>query len=306
MSLSGQKILVTGATGFIGLHLCRRLRALGAEVHGVSRRTLEAGTEGVHWWRADLADDAATERIVSAVRPVAILHLASEVVGARGRDLVLPTLRANLLSTVNVLQAAAATGCKRVVVTGSVEEPDLGDPGAVPSSPYAAAKWSATAYARMFHALYGLDVVILRVFMVYGPGQADVKKLVPYVTLSLLRGESPALSSGVRPVDWIYVDDVVDAFVASLLAREAGGKVLEVGSGELATVRSVVERLAALVRPEAALRFGAVADRPLERVRAADVAPTEKALGWKSTTPLDRGLELTVDWYRRREGSGQP
>ena len=72
----------------------------------------------------------------------------------------------------------------------------------------------------MFHALYKLPVVIARVFMVYGPAQQDLTKLVPYVILSILRGETPKISSGGRPVDWIYVSDVVDGFMA--LAERPG------------------------------------------------------------------------------------
>jgi nucleoside-diphosphate-sugar epimerase len=199
---------------------------------------------------------------------------------------------------VNLLVAAAAAGCRRVVLTGSIEEPNQGDAAAVPSSPYAAAKLAATGYGRMFHALYGLDVVILRVFMVYGPGQEDLRKLIPYVILSLLRGEAPSMSSGLRPVDWIYVDDVVAAFVAAAQTKAGGGEVLEVGSGELVTVRELVERLAPLVRADAQLRFDAANDRPLEQVRRADTRRTTELLGWRPQVALADGLRRTVDWYR--------
>ncbi len=90
---------------------------------------------------------------------------------SRALDWVVPTVKNNLLSTVNLLAAAAETGCHRFVVAGSMEEPT--DPlAAIPNSPYAAAKSASTAYARMFHALYDLPVVVLRLFMVYGPGAA--------------------------------------------------------------------------------------------------------------------------------------
>jgi UDP-glucose 4-epimerase len=304
MSLSGEKILITGASGFIGSHLSRRLSSLGAEVHGVSRRKIEQTRDGIRWWQGDLVDPGIAEGIMSAVEPDVVLHLASEVVGSRSRDLVLPTFDGNLLTTINVLLAASELGCRRVVVTGSVEEPDPGDPRAVPSSPYAAAKWACTGYARMFHALYGLDVVVLRVFMTYGPAQADVRKLIPFVSLALLRGELPTLGSGLRPVDWIYVDDVVEAFVAAVRTDGIAGKVLDVGTGSLVTVRAVAERLARMIRPDAALEFGAVPDRPLEQVRKADAARTRAALGWRAATSLEEGLTRTVEWYRRQVAEG--
>jgi nucleoside-diphosphate-sugar epimerase len=207
-------------------------------------------------------------------------------------------LRANLLAAVNVMVACAEAGAPRVVLAGSMEEPDMGDPEAVPQSPYAAAKWGALAYARHLHALHALPVVHLRVFMVYGPGQLDLRKLVPYVTVSLLRAEAPKLTSGARAVDWIYVDDVVDAFLRAAVASGAEGSSLDVGSGELVTARSLVVRLRELVGGDVEPALGAIADRPLERVRAADPARTAKALDWGPRTPLDEGLAQTVEYYR--------
>lgn len=296
--LAAKRILVTGASGFIGGRLCQRLVALGADVHGVSRRTAPDSQQSVRWWQTDLADPHEAHRLVEIVQPDVILHLAGEVVGARAVDHVVPTLKGNLLSSVNLLLAAVTVGCRRVVLTGSIEEPSQGDAAAVPSSPYAAAKLAATAYGRMFHALYGLDVVVLRVFMVYGPGQKDLRKLVPYVILTLLRGETPKMSSGLRLVDWIYVDDVVDAFVAAAANDAGGGEVLEVGSGELVTVRNLVEQLAPLVRPDAQLRFDSSNDRPLEQVRKAQVERTTEVLGWAPRVPLAEGLSRTVNFYR--------
>jgi nucleoside-diphosphate-sugar epimerase len=91
-------------------------------------------------------------------------------------------------------------------------------------SPYAAAKFAASAYGRMFHALYHTPVTILRLFMVYGPGQQDLRKLVPYVTLALLKGEMPRVSSGVREVDRIYVDDVAAGYLAAATATGVEGE----------------------------------------------------------------------------------
>jgi UDP-glucose 4-epimerase len=296
-SLTGRRLLVTGASGFIGARLCRRAVEEGAVVHAVSRAPQKDG-EGVRWERADLTEEAAVRDLVRRVEPDHVLHLASEVSGGRDLHLVLPMLRANLLATVNLMVACAGAGGPRVVLAGSMEEPDMGDPDAVAQSPYAVAKWGSLGYARHFHALHDLPVVHLRVFMVYGPGQLDLRKLVPYVTVSLLRGEAPKLTSGARAVDWIYVDDVVDAFLRAAVAPGAEGRSLDVGSGDLVTARVLVERLHDLVGGDAAPAFGAIPDRRLERVRAADPAPTAEALGWRPRMPLADGLASTVDFYR--------
>lgn len=255
----------------------------------------------VRWWATDVCDTDETLALIRQLKPDLIFHLASHVSGSRGLDAVLPTLHANLLSSVNVLLAAAEVGCRRVVLAGSLEEPDSEDRQPVPVSPYAAAKFAAGAYGRMFHNLHDVPVVMLRIFMVYGPGQRDETKLVPYVITSLLRGESPGLSSGTRPVDWVYVDDVVEAFIASVTTDAVLGETLDVGSGVLTPIRTVVDEIVNFMRPSVEPRFGALPDRPHERIRVADVERTQSVLGWAPRTPLREGIAATVDWYAARK-----
>jgi UDP-glucose 4-epimerase len=301
--LESVRVLVSGGRGFIGAHLCQALLALGAEVHGISRRS--PTNHGIRWWNADLADPEATHRVMRAVRPGVVFHLASHVSGSRDLATVAPTLRDNLLTTVNVLTAACEVDGPRVLLAGSLEESEAHRTAQPPPvSPYAAAKTASADYGRMFHALYGLPVVNLRTFMTYGPGQRDGSKLVPYVTNSLLRGESPRLSSGDREVDWIYVGDVVDGYVAAALADGVAGTSIDIGSGDLVTIRSVVEQLADLLGGEVRPQFGAVPDRPMERVRRADVKATRESIGWQATVPLPEGLARTVAWFRQRIEDG--
>jgi nucleoside-diphosphate-sugar epimerase len=295
---SRQKILVTGASGFIGSHLCRRLSSCGAEVHGVSRKIPIKESSCVRWWQGDLADIQTVRNLLTAIKPDVIFHLASHVAGSRSLELVLPTFSSNLMSVVNLLTIATEIGCKRIILTGSLEEPELCNSETIPSSPYAAAKWASSAYARMFHALYQTPVIIARLFMVYGPGQQDLHKLVPYVILSLLRKEVPKLSSGKREVDWIYVEDVVDGLIAIAQASNGEGCTVDLGSGSLVPVRTVVQIIAGMVDSEVVPAFGATPDRLMEQVRVADTERTYSAIGWKPTTSLEKGLESTVVWYR--------
>ena len=299
INFSGQKILVTGASGFIGNHLCAHLTKNGGEVHAVSRK--KRGNEsGLSWWQGDLSEIATVRELLMAVKPDVIFHLASHVVGTRDLEVVLPTFRSNLASTVNLLTVASEIGCRRIVLMGSLEEPDVADQQAVPCSPYAAAKWAASAYARMFHSLYQLPVVIMRVFMVYGPAQQDLRKLIPYVILSLLRGKTPELTSGQRPVDWIYVGDVIEGLVAAALASEIEGRTIDIGSGELVPIRTVVEHLLRVCDSQIEPVFGALPERPLEQVRRANTASTHASIGWKPSTSLNEGLKRTVHWYEER------
>jgi UDP-glucose 4-epimerase len=269
-------------------------------VYGTSRRS--GGREDeVHWLLADVVDRDDVDRVFDAAEPEVVFHLASRVVGGRDVELVHPMLQDNLISAVNVLVAAQTRGRPRVVLAGSMEEPAPHSRHSVASSPYAVAKWAATGYAGMFHALYELPVVVLRIFMVYGPGQRDRTQLIPYVIESLLRGEPPRLSSGTRAIDWIYVDDVVDALVTAALAEKVGG-VFDIGSGTTVTIRSLVARLMETMNSSLEPIFGGLPDRPLETSEVAHLRQTERLLGWAPTTTLEQGLRLTVEWYTTRAG----
>jgi nucleoside-diphosphate-sugar epimerase len=295
---SEKRVLVTGGRGFIGAAVCGKLRDAGADVWTVARS--EPEDDDPQALVGDLQSIDATRQVIAEARPDIILHLASHVIGMRSPDVVLSTYHSNLTSTVNLLVAAQESGCDRVVLTGSLEEPDPSTEWPVPSSPYTAAKLAAGAYGRMCSALFDMSVVILRVFMVYGPGQQDDKKLIPYVITSLLDGNIPEFTSGQREVDWIFVDDVAEAYLRAAITPGVEGLTLDVGSGQTATVREVVERLFELMQACVPPQFGSVADRPMEQIRRANVEAIEKAIGWAPRTSLDEGLQATIDWYRHR------
>jgi UDP-glucose 4-epimerase len=302
-AFAGQRVLVTGAGGFIGAALCQRLCELQATVHGISRRPRDYAQ--VRWWITDLANQETADQVIQESKPDLIFHLASRVTGTRDMSAVMPTLRDNLITTVNVLTAACNAGGPRVVLAATSHEPSSDDAARVPCSPYAAAKSAAAEYARMFHALYGLSVVNVRVLMAYGPGQWDDTKLVPYVANCIMRDERPRLSSGNQEIDWIYVDDVVEAFLKAAHSTDAEGQTVDVGSGKLVTARSFVNDLVRLMGSQVQPIFGALPDRPMELVRVADVRRTRSLIGWEPSTPLTIGLAKTAQWYRDRAIAGE-
>lgn len=298
----GRRCLVTGGAGFIGGALCRELALRGARVFRATRRP-PVGPEVNDWRTCDVALSGEVNDAFGWAQPQIVFHLASTVTGSRKRELVLQTLRDNLIGTVNVLEAASERGNVRVICLGSLQEPDdiaLG----VPSSPYAAAKFAASAYARMYASVYELSVTIARTFMVYGPGQLDFSKLVPYVVSELLCGRAARLSSGEQGFDWIFVDDVVDALLAIAISDSAIGATVDVGSGSLISVREIAEALASRLGALGKLEFGAVPSRRFEPTRTADVEATAGLVGWRARVPIDVGLDRTVAWYRDRRSEG--
>ena len=295
-TLADKRILVTGASGFVGSHLCRALGGGGAEVHGVSR--VPRTGNYIRWWQGDLSDLAMVRSIVSSIAPDLIFHLAAgDTRAKRDPSLVGPIFQNNLAPAVNILTVATETRCARILLAGSLDEPE---PGSVPSSPYAASHAAIRAYAQMFQQIFETPVVIARMFMVYGPGQEAIQKLIPYVTLSLLQGQIPQVSSGQRLVDWIYIDDLVEGLIALAQARGVEGNTVDLGSGILISVRQIVQELVHLTDARIEPAIGVLQDRPLEPQRAARVNETYSLTKWKASTPLEKGLRETVTWYQER------
>jgi nucleoside-diphosphate-sugar epimerase len=300
-SLSAETVLVTGASGFIGSNLCERLARSGAEVHAVSRAVRPDLPARVRPWRSDISHSEEVKRIFREVKPTVVFHLAGHVQGSRALEQVEASLVGNLVTAVHMLTAAVESGCERIVLTGSQDEPDPGESDAtefVPPSPYAASKLASSAYTRMFHALYDCPTSIARIFMGYGPAQRDLQKLVPYVILSLLRGQAPRVGSGSRPMDWIFVDDIVDGLLLTAKSPRALGKTVHLGTGTLHTARQAVESIVRLMKSRLSPEFGAVPDRRAEKARGANVEETRALLGWQPAVAFDLGLERTIAWYR--------
>jgi UDP-glucose 4-epimerase len=296
MELSKSKILITGASGFIGQHLARELATKGAKLHGVVPWTHDGPENLDRCWQADLTRFEETQRIIRDSQPDIIYHLCSLANGARNMDLVLPTLRNEILSTVNVLITATEMGCKRLIMAGSLEEPM---PGETPSSPYAAAKAASRSYGQMFHKLYGTPVVFTRIFMTYGPGQPDWK-VIPYCVQSLLSGLKPTIGSADRLVDWIYISDVIGGLAMIAETPNLEGESLDLGSGTLVKIADIVKRIQQLIDSTMPVEFDALAARIFEQVRCADVATTFAKMGWRPKVSLDQGLRITVDRLRER------
>jgi nucleoside-diphosphate-sugar epimerase len=286
----GRRVLVTGADGFIGTYLCRRLEEHGAQLFAMRRAQ-----------HGDLSEPDVAERVVGEFQPEVVFHLASMVTSGHSLDLVVPVTVAGLVAAVRLLTAAAAQRTPRVVLAGSMREPQGDEP---PLSVYGAAKGAQSAYARMFHALYGLDAVVARMFTVYGPDERNPERFLPYVTRTLLRGEPAKMSSGRREIDWIYVDDAVDGLLVLGATDGLGGSRIDIGSGSPATVRTLAGEVARLTGSRSELLFGALPDRDLEPLRIADVEETYRRIGWRASVPLEEGLRRTVAWYRDKQERG--
>lgn len=293
-------MLVTGASGFLGGAVVRRLAAAGAEVHGTGwSRPVPAPARA---WRARLPED--TAQVVDAVRPQVILHLASPVDLRREPELY-AALRPGILdATVAVAEAARACGA-RLVQVGTCEEYAGGEvPYAEsqpprPTSPYSALKAAATAWVLALHHAHGLPVTVVRPFRAYGPGEA--RGLVPEACRAALAGRPLPMTDGAQVREWNHVDAIASGLVAVAAHPDTVGRVLNLGGGPRLSVRELVARIYALAGADPALvQAGALPRRPGEVDRFwGEHSATTALLGPLPHPDLDQGLAETLAWYRQ-------
>ena len=286
-----KRILITGASGFIGRSLALRLQSAGSEVHGTSRVDRNEYDLPIIWHKGSFEDLNTVQDVIHDVKPEIIFHLSGMVTGSNDVDNIIPTYHSLVTSTVNLLSVAAQKGCcQRIIIVGSSNEP-IDD---IPNSPYAAAKWAASMYSRLFQTLYNLPIVIARTFVAYGPGQPK-DKLIPYVMSQLMNGERPKLSSGTWKTDWIYIDDVVEGLIRCAVAPGIEGCTIDIGTGLYASVRDIVSKIVALLEPSVTPQFGALADRHAEHTPVANTSYAREKLFWRAEVSLEEGLRRTVD-----------
>lgn len=301
VGLSGRRVLVTGGTGFIGSHLVGRLVREGAEVTLLTPDTDYERIQGllsdVSLYEIDIRTDGAVRETFRQASPEIVFHLAA--VGVTDPFLEPDVaLRVNLNGTINVVRAAAEIGARRIIHTGtSYEYGDLAAGGQLdPISPYAASKAAAWAFCRMYHRTMEWPIVCLRLFQVYGPGQRGT--LIPSAIGAGLAREKFATTPGEQIRDWIYIDDVVDAYIHAAMVEGIDGETFDIGTGTGTSVREVVEEIFDHLDAEVAPNIGALPYRPGEVWKlVANTTSAMEQLAWRAQVPLSEGLRLTLTDY---------
>jgi nucleoside-diphosphate-sugar epimerase len=293
------RVLLTGATGFVGAHAVAPLLDAGHEVHAVARCTGSA--EGVHWHAGDLLDARATTTLVSRVRPHMLLHLAWYA--EHGRFWTAPENLDWVAATLRLLRAFRETGGARAVLAGSCAEYRWGAPTlsetATPLEPatlYGTAKHGTRIVAESYALGSGLELAWGRMFFLYGPGEHP-DRLLPSVARALLDGREAAATDGGQVRDFLHVADAARAFV-SLLDSPVTGAV-NVASGEPVEVRELIKLAArAAGRPDL-VRLGAVPRRPGDPdALLAETRRLREEVGFAPSVELAVGVGETVQWWR--------
>lgn len=314
------RVLVTGAGGFVGPHLCRLLAAQpGWTVDAVSRGPADLPA-GVRAHRHDLLDAAATARLLIALRPAVIVHLAGQSSVARSLQDPAGTLTTNVLGLLHLLEGCRAGGLDPlIIVAGSAEEygrsarahaPLTEDCPLEPVNPYAVSKVAQELLGQQYHLSHGLRVVRLRLFNHIGPGQRAGFALTDFAR------QIAAIEAGRQPPvvrvgnlaaqrDFLDVRDVAGAYLAAI-ERARPGAVYNVGSGQALSIRAMLDLLLAQARVTVMVEYDPARARPADiPLLLADASRFRAATGWQPTIPIERSLADILDDWRARVARGE-
>jgi len=314
------RILVTGAAGFIGSTLVDRLLTDGHQVVGVDNlstgvmRNLEyalrynaLSPRRFTFLRTDIQAPELTG-IVAGTNPNVIFHLAAQVDPGASVSDPQSDARSNVLGTINLCEASRRAGVPRIVYAASGES-RYGAPTCLPVdentwldplSPYAVAKLAGEMYLRAYAEMYGFSPICLALANVYGPRQnpRGAAGVITVLGSAIITGQPFAVNGGGASAhDFVYVDDVVEAFVRAGCAPIETRGTYNVGTGRRTTVTEVQALISAALDGSSPPSFDMDRGDELHAI-ALNVTKAEKELGWKPTTDLAQGIQRTTRWLR--------
>ena len=302
------KLFITGGAGFVGAATVRAAldagHAVAAPVRLGNPAPRLASVDGrYHRLPIDLRDKASVTDALDQFRPDAVVHLAWWGV-ANSTRFEQSQIADNLEMACTLVEAGAAAGASSFIGFGSQGEYGAGssmeeDALPEPTTLYGAAKVAALYLTRQLARQHGLRHAWLRLFSTYGPGDND-GWLIPMLITEMLAGRRPKTTLGTQRWDWLYIDDVARAILATVSATAAQG-VFNLGSGRAVAVRTAIDLIRDLAAPEMELVYGEVPFRPDQVMHMqANIARLTAATGWTPRIPIEEGLAATVAWYRAR------
>ena len=301
-------VLVTGASGFVGNCVVRRLLSEGPSVHVLLRPSAKMwrlkdvrDRLNIHW--IDVLEAEAVRAAVMEVKPAAILHLAA--FGAyESQSAARQILQTNILGSYNLLEAAIEAGTGVFISTGSSSEygyssePMRETARVEPNSTYAVAKAAQTHLCSLIGRTSETRVVTFRLFSVYGPWE-EPTRLVPNVIRRARAGLPLQMVSPATARDFVYVDEVVDALLNFAALDGTRGEVFNLGTGVQSTLVDFVAAVQEVVGDQSEVRWGGMEARKWDTSSwVADPSKTDKMLGWKARVSLREGVRRMAAWMQ--------
>jgi UDP-glucose 4-epimerase len=313
MKFNSKRILVTGANGFIGRHLCKTLYSSGAYVFGMVRQIHKNECYLSEQYTANIYDQQAINRVIEEVKPEIVIHLAGEKQRARDIAGYRTNYETNLIGSLNLIEACQKeVNLRAFLYIGSCEEYGLHQPPfdedmrEEPVSTYGVTKLAVTQLLQTLTRVSSFPAIILRPSIVYGPGQST-DMFIPDLIKTLLSGAEFEMTLGEQTRDFVYIDDVLDAIMKACYLESLGGQVVNISSNSPVYINELAKNIANMISPATIklLKIGAKPYRPSETMNYwANNTLALELLGWKPRVMIDAGLKTTLSCYRDIEKFG--
>ena len=305
----GKRVLVSGGSGFLGGHLVGYIRRKGATVIALGHQrvsVLEHSRGECEHIVQDISDKGQVTRIVAAYRVDLVYHLAAQAIGSVAQQCPTATLETNVQGTWNILEACRTLKVPAIIASsdkayGNSSPPYVEKTPLSPMGIYETSKACADMIARSYHLTYNLPIAITRCANIYGGGDRNFTRIIPYAVSQALRKEPTVIwGDGTSKRDYIYIDDVVNAYILlaeALMQGKFAGEAFNFGTGiatSLIDLVHLINRIAGVdIEPVVqGKETGEIKEQWLDCSKARD------KLGWKPKFSLEQGLRRTVGWYK--------
>ena len=304
-NLNNSNLLIVGGTGFIGSHVTKKALKNGFKVTVISKNNYPQNKQinSVDYINVDILREKDLHHILKNRVFEYVLNLGGYVdhknFSEGGKDV----FETHFSGTLNLVKSINKDTLKGFVQIGSSDEyganiaPQKENQREMPMSPYSIAKTSATHFLQMLYRTERFPVVILRLFLVYGPGQ-DCGRFLPQIIKGCFSGKEFETSAGEQLRDFCYIDDITDGILRTIKSDNINGEIINLASGDPISIRTVIEKVKTYIG-KGNPKFGKIAYRAGENMSLyADTSKAKQLLGWRSKTAIDDGIKKTVEHYR--------
>jgi nucleoside-diphosphate-sugar epimerase len=307
---SMKKVLVTGATGFVGAVLAKKLVTLGYDVSIILRKQsncwrIKDIKNDLTIYDADLKDFSGILNVIQKIKPEIIFHLASFGGHSFQKDSQ-EIIYSNFLGTINLLKACQTIDFESFVNTGSSSEygiktKPMNEMDSVqPIGDYGVSKTAATLFCQSEAIQKNLPIVNLRIFSPYGPWDEQTR-FIPYVIKGILENVPIKLSCPSFVRDYIYIEDILQVYLKFLNRTSFKGEIFNVGSGQQISLGNIVEIIKTKTSSNPYIEWEAIPNKQIEpKVWQADIDKAKTLLGFTPNYSLEDGLEKTINWIKER------
>jgi len=301
--MKNESILITGASGFLGTHLSESIQSVYPEAQLILCSGRGDKSRGI--FPLDLTDFGLVSEFMSVHKPTMIFHLGGPVDLSRSYEVATTCIEGNLVGTTNLLESIKGLEIHKFLyasteeVYGTTLLPYKETDSTKPPSPYAISKLACEHMCRIYAQEFAIPTIVFRIGTMYGPAQPEHRYIVQAIRKALLNEPIP-LNSGIKKRDYVYVKDVVDAFIsASQYSSDSEFEMYNLGGNISISLKEFVNKILTLSHSTSVLRIGEIPDRISEvNEWRLDSSKAKNELGWEPKTDLASGLLQTIEYYK--------